>query len=198
MNLKKLSKKNSGFTLIELLIAITISLMIILGASSIFKFVILSWNKTSKGLEALEKISSVEHMLRTQFENFEPIKDDRNNVIFRGNENELTFATNDSGSYEDGLVIVNYKYLQEDKQLRVCISNINDYKDLKGMFSDIEDFNCFKINDIGNFSIQYDTGKEDTADNLFNSLPKAMIISVNIEYDENQMVKRDFYVYAEQ
>lgn len=198
MYLTRLSKNNKGFTLIELLIAMTISLMVILGASSIFKFVILSWSKTTESLESLEKISAIEYMLRTQFENFEPIKDDGNRLFFKGTTNELTFVTNDSGSYEEGTVVVNYKYEKDDEILRICIANVKDFKDVKEIFSEKEELNCIKVNDVTDFGFKYNLYKhEQSSEKVFNSTPEAVIVSMEISTDEDNKIKRKFYVFAD-
>jgi prepilin-type N-terminal cleavage/methylation domain-containing protein len=199
MNLKKLSKNNNGFTLIELIIAITISLMIILGVSSIFKFVIISWNKTSSDLEALEKMSAIEHMLRTQFENFEPLKNERNRLFFYGNSEELSFATNNSGSYEEGLVFVNYAYNENDKILKICINTIKDYNDVKNVASEKEKLNCFEISNLNKCTRSYDlkNKNDEISDKMFYSIPNAIIVSMEIKINEKNKLKRKFYVYAE-
>ncbi len=198
MYLTRLSKSNKGFTLIELLIAMTISLMVILGASSIFKFVILSWSKTTESLESLEKMSAIEHMLRTQFENFEPLKDDRNRLFFRGTANELSFVTNDSGSYEEGMVYVNYKYEKEDEFLSICIANVKDFNDIKEISSEKDESSCFNIKNITDFSFNYDIYRHEQSSNrIFNSTPEAVIVSMEISTDEDNKIKRKFYVFAD-
>ncbi len=198
MYLTRLSKSNKGFTLIELLIAITISLMVILGASSIFKFVILSWSKTTESLESLEKMSAIEHMLRTQFENFEPIKDDGNRLFFRGITNELSFVTNDSGSYEEGMVYVNYKYEKEDELLRICIANVKDFNDIKEISSEKDESNCFDIKNVTDFGFKYDLYRhEQSSERVFNTTPETIIVSMEISTNEDNKIKRKFYVFAD-